>query len=50
MMANKPYTDSDAGKSPAQLLKERAKRLQDARELRQPDRIPIQLPMSYLLA
>ncbi len=49
-MVNTPYKDIDAGKSPAQLYKVRAKRLQDTRELRQPDRIPIQLPMSYLLA
>ena len=50
MMAHRSFQDIDAGKSAAQLYKERAKRLQDARELKQPDRIPIQLPMSYLLA
>ncbi len=49
-MAQKPYKDSDARKSAAQLYQERARRLKDAVELRQPDRIPIQLPMSYLLA
>ncbi len=40
----------DAGKSPEQLLAERAKRLQDAMELKQPDRIPISLGAGYLLA
>jgi uroporphyrinogen-III decarboxylase len=40
----------DAGKSPKQLLAERSKRLQDALELRQPDRIPITLAAGYLLA
>jgi uroporphyrinogen-III decarboxylase len=46
-MANNPL---DAGKSPEQLLAERSKRLQDAMELRQPDRIPISLGAGYLLA
>lgn len=49
-MAAKPYTDPDAGKLPQQLLTERSKRLQDALHLRKPDRIPIQLDMSYMLA
>jgi uroporphyrinogen-III decarboxylase len=40
----------DAGKSPEQLLAERGKRLQDAMELKQPDRIPINLAAGYLLA
>ncbi len=40
----------DAGKSPEQLYAERAKRVQDAVELRQPDRIPVMLPAGYLLA
>jgi hypothetical protein len=40
----------DLGKSYQQLYAERTKRLQDAVELRQSDRIPIQLPMSYMLA
>jgi hypothetical protein len=39
-----------AGKSGAQLLAERSKRLQDALELRQPDRIPISMNASYYLA
>lgn len=46
-MANNPL---DAGKSPEQLLAERGKRLQDAMELKQPDRIPISLAAGYLLA
>ncbi len=46
-MANNPL---DTGKSNAQLLAERAKRLQDAIELKQPDRIPINMPAGYLLA
>lgn len=45
-----PYTDPDIGKTPEQLFAERTKRLQDAMHLRQPDRIPIQLDMSYMLA
>lgn len=40
----------DAGKSNEQLLAERSKRLQDAMELKQPDRIPINLGAGYLLA
>ncbi len=40
----------DSGKSAQQLLAERARRLQDAMELRQPDRVPIQLAASYMLA
>jgi hypothetical protein len=44
------FTDPDAGKSPEQLFAERSKRLQDAIQLKQPDRIPIQLDFSYMLA
>ncbi len=40
----------DKGKSNEQLLAERGKRLQDAIELKQPDRIPISMPAGYLLA
>ncbi len=46
-MAKNPL---DAGKSNEQLLAERAKRLKDAMELKQPDRIPINMPAGYLLA
>ena len=46
-MASNPL---DAGKSTEQLLAERSKRLQDAIELKQPDRIPINMPAGYLLA
>ena len=46
-MANNPL---DAGKSPEQLLAERSKRVEDALSLRQSDRIPINMPASYLLA
>ncbi len=49
-MATQPYTDPDLGKTPEQLFAERNKRIQDAQQLRQPDRIPIQLGMSYMLA
>ncbi len=49
-MTTQPFTDPDAGKSPEQLLTERTKRLQDAMQLKQPDRVPIQLSMSYMLA
>ncbi len=40
----------DAGKTPERLCAERAKRLMDAMELKQPDRIPISLMLSYMLA
>jgi hypothetical protein len=40
----------DEGKTPAQLFEERSKRLEDAINLRVPDRIPIFLPFSNLLA
>jgi hypothetical protein len=49
-MSSKSYKDPDTGKTPQQLLAERTKRLQDAMQLKQPDRIPIQLDMSYMLA
>jgi uroporphyrinogen-III decarboxylase len=49
-MTDQPYKDPDIGKTPQQLLDERTKRLQDAMQLKQPDRIPIQLDMSYMLA
>jgi len=41
---------SDAGKSPEQLLAERVKRVQDAAEMKQPDRIPIALRCGYFMA
>src|ERR1039458_8821759 len=40
----------DKGKTPEQLCQERAKRLDDAIHLRQPDRIPISLALGNLLA
>ncbi|MBC7248643.1 MAG: hypothetical protein H5T62_00020 [Anaerolineae bacterium] len=40
----------DAGKTPEQLCAERAKRVTDALQLKQPDRIPIVLGVGYLLA
>lgn len=40
----------DANKTPEELCAERARRLADAVALRQPDRVPIQLGMSYMLA
>jgi hypothetical protein len=49
-MTAQSYSDPDIGKAPEQLFAERNKRLQDAMQLRQPDRIPIQLDMSYMLA
>lgn len=45
-----PVIDLDAGKTPAQLLAERSKRITDALQLKQPDRIPIQLGFGYMLA
>ncbi|HSW38267.1 MAG TPA: hypothetical protein VLL97_02105, partial [Acidobacteriota bacterium] len=49
-MTTQTYADPDVGKPAEQLLAERTKRMQDALRLRQPDRIPIQLIMSYMLA
>jgi hypothetical protein len=49
-MTKRAYTDPDAGKSVEQLLVERTGRIRDAMHLKQPDRIPIQLVMSYMLA
>jgi uroporphyrinogen-III decarboxylase len=49
-MTDQRYSDPDAGKAPERLLKERTKRLRDAMELKQPDRVPIQLIMSYMLS
>ncbi len=49
-MTSKKTGIPDSAKSPQQLYVERSKRIQDVMELRQPDRIPIQLPMSYMLA
>ena len=49
-MPPQTYTDSDVGKPAERLLAERTQRIQDALHLRQPDRIPIQLMMSYMLA
>jgi uroporphyrinogen-III decarboxylase len=45
-----PFVDPDLGKSPEQLIAERAKRYADVYQLKQPDRIPIQLGMGYMLA
>ena len=44
------YTDPDIGKAPEQLFEERNRRVQDALQLKRPDRIPIQLGMGYMLA
>ena len=49
-MAEQSFTDPDADKTVEQTFSERSKRLQDAMQLKQPDRIPIQLFMSYMLA
>ncbi len=49
-MSAEVFRDPDIGKSPEQLLAERTKRFQDAMQSRQPDRIPILLDMSYMLA
>jgi hypothetical protein len=37
-------------KSPEELRTERAKRIQDAYDLKQPDRVPIVLNLGYMLA
>jgi hypothetical protein len=44
------WQDPDLGKSPDLLCGERDKRIQDAIELKQPDRIPILMGAGYLLA
>ena len=50
-MSLTPITDKlDAGKSPEQLFAERAKRFDDALNLRQPDRIPVSMGAGYFLA
>jgi uroporphyrinogen-III decarboxylase len=49
-MAERTSAALDSGKTPQQLFAERSKRLQDALELRQPDRIPIVLGFGYMLA
>ena len=49
-MPRQTHTDPDIDKPAEQLLAERTRRMQDALHLRQPDRIPIQLIMSYMLA
>ena len=42
--------EEKSGKTPEQLYKEREKRLQDAMELKQPDRIPMHLMLGYFIA
>ncbi len=49
-MAKPSFQDPDEGKTAEQNFSERSKRLQDAMYLKQPDRIPIQLFLSYMLA
>ncbi len=50
-MTAMPFTEKlDAGKSTEQLCAERAKRIQDALELKQPDRIPVNMGAGYFLA
>ena len=49
-MATKSNRDPDEGKTPEQLYGERSKRMMDALQLKQPDRIPIQLGLGYMLA
>src|ERR1700690_924175 len=44
------FVDPDAGKTPALLLAERTKRLQDIVALKQPDRIPMMLGFGYMLS
>jgi len=50
-MATMEFTEKlDGGKNPEELLAERGKRLEDALSLKQPDRIPLNMPASYLLS
>ena len=45
-----PALTADEGKSPEQLLAERTARFEDAKALREPDRVPIFMPAGYFLA
>lgn len=47
---NTQFEDPDLGKDPEQLFNERNTRVMTALQLQQPDRIPIMLLMSYMLA
>ena len=49
-MTNQSFTDPDSSKTAEQNFSERSRRLHDAMHLKQPERIPIQLVMSYMLA
>lgn len=50
-MVKMAFTEKlDVGKSPEQLLAERSQRVQDALELKQPDRIPVNMGAGYFLA
>ena len=44
------HIEKKHGKTPEQLYKEREKRLRDAMELKQPDRIPMHLMLGYFIA
>jgi len=50
MNKNTDTSAAEKNKTPAQLLDERAGRLQDALQLKQPDCIPIMMHISYMLA
>ncbi|HUI73143.1 MAG TPA: uroporphyrinogen decarboxylase family protein [Spirochaetia bacterium] len=49
-MPTKTFVDPDVGRGPAQLYAERTKRFADVYQLKQPDRVPIQLGFGYMLA
>lgn len=40
----------DTNKTPEQLYAERDKRMNDVRQLKQPDRVPLMMPVSYMMA
>jgi hypothetical protein len=50
MTTSAPATHAEAGKTPQQLCAERAQRLLDATQLKQPDRVPIKIRFNFMLA
>jgi hypothetical protein len=50
MTTTSPAFAPDAGKTPEQLCAERSRRLLDATEMKQPDRVPIMVRFGYMLA
>ncbi len=49
-MATRAAVEKKAGKSPEELYEERERRIRDAIELREPDRVPVTIAMTYFAA